>query len=460
MSRKARPILKGFSNFPATLPAIFALKCPLNEQQCGMATQRKRSPLKPKRKPATDLTIREIRSVKGGVEYSAFQVQGWSESGKRQRKQFPTHEAAARFVSEKQIALLNKVPIHTVATRLTPEQIAQAESAFSRLGERHTLDEAITHFLAKAAPPKNPTELRAAIRDFLIGKEREGLRPQSLRQLESTLSRFRAYAEGRSIVHLHDCDSATVEKFLRSLRAKGGVEKATPKTWNNYRADLSSFFSWCRDPRRRWILANPCDGVAKVKLDGTGEPDCLTVRKAARLMRDLEKSHGGKLTRYFALALFAGIRPGPEGELYKLAKHPDRDKLIDLKRGYITIPPDISKTRQKRQIVIRPGLRRWLESTGPEILPTNHNRLLKTVRSRHGLTHDVLRHSFISFHVAAFRSVGDAALEAGNTEGVIKRHYLNLATQAQGQAFWRIAPKKCRIAKTADLPENRILRIA
>ena len=57
------------------------------------------------------------------------------------------------------------------------------------------------------------------------------------------------------------------------------------------------------------------------------------------------------------------------------------------------------------------------------------------MRKRHGLTHDVLRHSFISFHVAAFRSVGDAALEAGNTEGVVKAHYLNAATVAQETRF-------------------------
>jgi hypothetical protein len=177
-------------------------------------------------------------------------------------------------------------------------------------------------------------------------------------------------------------------------------------------------------------------------------------------MRDVESFHDGKLGRYFALALFAGIRPGTEGELYKLAKHPDRDRLIDLKRGIVSIPPEVSKTRKKRQIVIRPALRAWLEATEPEIIPTNADRLLREMRKRHGLTHDILRHSFISFHVAAFRSVGDAAIEAGNTEAVIKEHYLKIASAAQGKAFWRIAPKGFRIAKSDIVPENKILRIA
>lgn len=425
-----------------------------------MATPRKRSPLKPKRKTATGLTLREIKSRKNGVEYTAFQVQGWSEDGKRQRRQFKTEAEAKLFISEKTVALLNNVPIHTVATRLTPEQIAQAESAFSRLADRATLDEAISHFLAKAAPPEKAVELRPAIRDFLIAKEQSGRRAQTVRQLASTLNRFHEFAKNEGIVAVHDCDAAAVEKFLRSLRAKGGVEKATPKTWNNYRADLSSFFAFCHDPRRRWIRANPCEDVAKIDTDDAGEPDRLSLRQSARLMRDAEISHGGKLARYFALALFAGIRPGPGGELHKLAKHPDRDRLIDLSRGIITIPGDVSKTRQKRQIKIRPALRAWLETTGPEILPKNSDRLLKQMRKKHALTHDVLRHSFISYHVGAFRSVGDAALEAGNSESVIKKHYLNLVSQDQGNMFWRISPKAIKLEKRHHETQFTLLKSA
>ena len=32
------------------------------------------------------------------------------------------------------------------------------------------------------------------------------------------------------------------------------------------------------------------------------------------------------------------------------------------------------------------------------------------------------RHSFISYHVALHRSIGDAALQAGDSEGIVKRH--------------------------------------
>lgn len=175
----------------------------------------------------------------------------------------------------------------------------------------------------------------------------------------------------------------------------------------------------------------------------------LSVQECADLMHHVERYRDGLLAPYFALALFAGIRPGPDGELRKLATHPHRDtpcreaggrSLIDLERGVITLTADIAKTGRKRVITIQPNLRRWLVRYGLNILPAGHDRHIKSVRAALSLGHDVLRHSFISFHVAAFRSKGDTALQAGNSEAIIDAHYLNLPTQKEGQAFFGIMP--------------------
>ena len=242
-----------------------------------------------------------------------------------------------------------------------------------------------------------------------------------------------------------------------ALRAKDGVEKASRKTWNNYRADLSSFFNWCGDHERRWIGDNPAVRVKKFKKLDRDLPATLSLAECEALMRHVESHADGVMVLYFALALFTGLRTGPTGELQKLARHPDREKLIDLKTGVIHITPEISKTGQKRQVMIRPNLRAWLERSAPEILPKNHDRILKTIRAEKKLTHDVLRHSFFSYHVGAFRSVGDAALEGGNSESVIKTHYLNLTTRTEGEAFWRIAPKGVKLAKPKAGAELRVV---
>jgi hypothetical protein len=51
-----------------------------------------------------------------------------------------------------------------------------------------------------------------------------------------------------------------------------------------------------------------------------------------------------------------------------------------------------------------------------------------------------MRHTFISFHIGAFRSKADTALQAGNSETVIDTHYLNIPTKAEAKVFWKIAP--------------------
>ena len=146
------------------------------------------------------------------------------------------------------------------------------------------------------------------------------------------LKRFRIHSENQGINHIHECNADTVEQFLRSLRAKNGVDSASPKTWNNYRADLSTFFSWSRDPRRRWILENPCESVIKIKLNGTGEPDCPFCMESRTPNARCRDSPRGKARSLFRARPLCWIRPGPEGELYKLADHTKRDRLIDLKR--------------------------------------------------------------------------------------------------------------------------------
>jgi hypothetical protein len=58
-----------------------------------------------------------------------------------------------------------------------------------------------------------------------------------------------------------------------------------------------------------------------------------------------------------------------------------------------------------------------------------------------GLTHDVLRHTFISMFVAKFRSIGEAALQGGNSEGIVRKHYLDLKSEGEAERFFSIAPE-------------------
>ena len=60
------------------------------------------------------------------------------------------------------------------------------------------------------------------------------------------------------------------------------------------------------------------------------------------------------------------------------------------------------------------------------------------------LGHDVMRHSFVSNFVAKFRSIGEAAQQAGDSESIIRKHYLDLKTTEEAEQFIGILPKQAR----------------
>jgi hypothetical protein len=164
-----------------------------------------------------------------------------------------------------------------------------------------------------------------------------------------------------------------------------------------------------------------------------GEPEILSIQKSEELMRFVEAFKGGKYVKYFSLALFAGIRP--DGELQSLP-----DTAIKLENLIIKIPSNVSKTGDVRTITIQPNLAQWLVKYPGEIVPTNFDNETAEIRKRFALPRDVLRKTFISMHVMAFDSFAKTALEAGNSEKVIRDHYFGLASKADAQRFWQIMP--------------------
>ena len=52
-----------------------------------------------------------------------------------------------------------------------------------------------------------------------------------------------------------------------------------------------------------------------------------------------------------------------------------------------------------------------------------------------------MRHTFISMFVAKFRSIGEASLQAGNSESIIRKHYLDLKTTEEAELFFGILPR-------------------
>jgi hypothetical protein len=53
-----------------------------------------------------------------------------------------------------------------------------------------------------------------------------------------------------------------------------------------------------------------------------------------------------------------------------------------------------------------------------------------------------LRHAFCTYHFAAHANENSTAQQAGNSPAMIHAHYKGLATKAEAEKWFQVAPKK------------------
>ena len=135
---------------------------------------------------------------------------------------------------------------------------------------------------------------------------------------------------------------------------------------------------------------------------------------------------------YLALGLFAGVRPE---ELMRLGWE-------DITTQGVSINGHKAKTRQRRLITISENLKGWL-SLGGDLPPKSRRRRLEALRQASGVPwgHDIMRHSFASYHLAHHGSPDRTAHELDHRDTqMLYRHYRQLVTRESAEGFWAIRP--------------------
>jgi integrase len=193
-------------------------------------------------------------------------------------------------------------------------------------------------------------------------------------------------------------------------------------------AKIGPFFTWC--VREKYAAANPVKGVMKPKADES-EPCILSPGEVGRLMATA-KEKDTKLIPYLALGLFAGIRPE---EIMRL-------DWQDISPHGVNINGRKAKTRQRRLVTIGDNLAAWLK-LGGDLPLHNRQKRLESIRRTAGVTwgHDIMRHTFASYHLAYHASPDRTAHELGHRDTqMLYRHYRQLVTREAAEAFWDVLP--------------------
>ncbi len=405
-----------------------------------------------------------------------FRLAGYKSDGSRVRENHKTHEEAIARKAELDIEAANIITTTATrlkATRLTDEQVKDAERAYAKAG-KHPLLFIVEYFNANYREPFRQITVSDAVEKFVADRKKQNRRPDTLRNLKGRLGMFVRFYGKKNVAEIttEDC---------RDFVFRNGT---SPRNQINDRLAASNFLNWC--VQRQYTTTNLMAGVDKPGVD-TEEPSVLSVADCRSLLSAARDYKDGHMLPYVTLSLFAGLRPT---EIARVTW--DR---IDLTEGTITLDGSMAKTRQRRIVKLPDNALEWLVPIAPKrqkLKPASFKRHFGRVQKAAGFGNqeleekrqakkyakavakankagrptppepvkanalrpwiqDYMRHTAISMYLAKHKHEGEAASWAGNSPNVIHSHYKGLVKETDATEFWSITPANVK-SDVAKLP--------
>lgn len=264
--------------------------------------------------------------------------------------------------------------------------------------------------------------------EMLEAKRLSGKRPRYLKELRNTMRL--AVAEWGE-VRVSQITAQDIERWLADVGASW-----SPSSRRTRLVDVRTAFSWA--VKRGYCLANPA-ALLELPRHTSRPPEIFTPADARRLL-EVALETDPTCVPFLALGLFAGIRP----------EEIRRMRWRHVGARYIEVTAATSKTHRRRLVTVLPALAAWLavipEDERNEDLspwPVGYQRRKAALVAASGVRwgHDVCRHSFASYHLAAWKNAPATALELGHAStAMLFNHYRELVTEEAAAEFWAIRP--------------------
>ena len=329
--------------------------------------------------------------------------------GKRRQRFFTSRDEAR--------AWLNSIEADSTGfwSNRTPEEQRDIVSAFNLASKREV---SIYQCMLNSPAKLNPLSITDAVGRYTKVIKQRSLRPSSLKQIQLHLSQLAGQFSNQLC---HKVSSSQLEEWFHTRNWKRS-------TIDGVLAKIGPFFSWCI--RENYCENNPCKAVKRPRSDDS-PPAIFTPSEAQKLLLTAFKTDPGMIP-YLAIGLFAGVRPL---EIQRLQQQ-------DFTEQYIEITAAKAKTRKRRLVRLSNNLKGWLR-LGGDLPPINKPKRLSSILQKAGLEWkpDIMRHSYASYHLAFHQSADKTALEMGHRDTqMLFRHYRELVTKEEAQAYWTIEP--------------------
>lgn len=356
----------------------------------------------------------------------------WQVRGTDRGKPYKNSYALETQARQKALELVGGSVQPLQPTWLTRAQLRDAEAVFRILPPGVGLLDAARAWMAGAPLAASAPTWEDAIEEYT--RLRSGRATGA--RLANVLSAVRSFA-GTVGPNMSGLTRNQVESWLAARLPSD----AAPATYNHLLADLSTFLAW--HAKRGTIPANPCAGVDRRKTRH-GTPTTITPEQAEALLRDVEKTRPAWVP-FIALLLFAGVRPGMrDGECRRLDDALRAGKPVLLPGG-IEVHGKTGAVRVVPWGACGP-LREWLDAypLGKCLVPDDAARWERdwtALRRRHGLPPDVLRHTAAScMTYSGQMTLGEVAMALGNSEAMLRRHYVGRWSREMTQALYALRP--------------------
>ncbi|MGN6553219.1 MAG: tyrosine-type recombinase/integrase [Verrucomicrobiota bacterium] len=299
----------------------------------------------------------------------------------------------------------------------------------SLLAGRATALEACRDWLKRNNVPVPRKTVAEAVADCLAAAKADKKSNARQKQLSAI---FDAFKRDQNVM-VSEITPAIVSQWLAGL-------DLSERTRRNYRDVLKFLCQFCV---LRGYLTKGTDwleNVQKYSARKIGEIEIYSPEELAKL---LENTEDGMLP-FVAIQAFAGLR---HAEVARL-DWSEIELSNEAGNSFIEVRAAKSKTGERRLVPVQDNLKHWLEPhrkpRGPVCEYANTTKQLLKIAgdAKVEWKHNGLRHSFISYRVAATADVPRVADEAGNSVQMIRQHYLRRVKPSEATKWFAIEPTK------------------